>query len=140
MIKEVQRLAGRVAALNRFISRSIDKCLPFFKTLHKAFEWMEQCEDTFLQLKKYLGSVPLLSRTITGEELYLYLAVSATAMSSALVREDAGVQKPVNYTSMALRGVEERHPKMELLAFTLVTAARRLRPYFQAHTIVVLTD
>ena len=37
-IKDVQRLAGRVASLNRFISRSIDKCLSFFKTLRKAFE------------------------------------------------------------------------------------------------------
>ena len=37
--KDVQRLAGRVAALNRFIFRSIDKCYPFFKVLQKAFEW-----------------------------------------------------------------------------------------------------
>ena len=41
--KEIQRLTGRVVALNRFISRSIDKCLPFFKTLKRAFTSMEEC-------------------------------------------------------------------------------------------------
>uniref|UniRef100_A0A2N9GUX3 Reverse transcriptase domain-containing protein n=1 Tax=Fagus sylvatica TaxID=28930 RepID=A0A2N9GUX3_FAGSY len=41
--KEAQGLTGRVAALNHFVSQSTDKCLPFFKTLKKAFEWMEEC-------------------------------------------------------------------------------------------------
>ena len=44
------------------------------------------------------------------------------------------------YTNRALRGVEERYPPMEKLAFALVTAARKLKPYFQAHAVVVLTD
>lgn len=138
--KDVQRLSGRVAALNRFIFRSTDKCLPFFKILRKAFAWTDECEAAFGQLKGYLGSVPLLSRTVPGEELYLYLAVSTTTVSSALVQNEGAVQKPVYYTSRALRGAEERYPKMELLALALVIAARRLRPYFQAHSIVVLTD
>ena len=42
-IKEVQSLTGRVAALNRFISKAIDKCLPFFRILRKAFEWTDDC-------------------------------------------------------------------------------------------------
>ena len=37
-IKEVQSLTGRVVALNRFVSKITDKCLPFFKVLKKAFE------------------------------------------------------------------------------------------------------
>lgn len=40
IMKNVQSLAGRVAALNKFISKATDKCLPFFKTLKKAFESM----------------------------------------------------------------------------------------------------
>ena len=39
MVKEVQSLNGKIAALNRFVSRAMDKCLPFFRTLRKAFEW-----------------------------------------------------------------------------------------------------
>ena len=42
-IKEVQSLTGRVAALNRFVSKTTDKCLPFFKVLKKAFEWIDEC-------------------------------------------------------------------------------------------------
>lgn len=58
-----------------------------------------------------MGSVPLLSRTIKGEELYLYLAVSPIAVSSALVRQEDGVQKPVYYTSRALRGGRRTIPQ-----------------------------
>ena len=138
--KDVQRLTRRIAALNRFISRSTDRCLPFFKVLRKAFEWTDECTPSFVQLKEDLISVPLLSRTVPGEELYLYLAVSATAVSSALVRMEGTVQKSVYYTSRMLRGAEERYPKMELLAFALIVTARSLLAYFQAHTIVVYTD
>ena len=43
IVKEVQSLNGRVVALNRFASRVTDKCLPFFKTLKKAFKWIDEC-------------------------------------------------------------------------------------------------
>jgi hypothetical protein len=87
-----------------------------------------------------LTSSPLLSRTVPGEVLYLYLTVSPTTISVALIREDEGVQKPVYFVSKALHGVEERYPQIEKLAFALVMASRKLRPYFQAHTIRILTE
>ena len=62
------------------------------------------------------------------------------AVSATLVREEDKVQKPMYYTSQALRKVEERYPLIEKLALALVTTAYKLKPYFQAHTIVVLTD
>ena len=46
-IKEVQFLTGRVAALNRFVSKATDKCLPFFKVLKKALEWTDECQRAF---------------------------------------------------------------------------------------------
>jgi hypothetical protein len=100
-VKEVQSLTGRVAALNRFVSRATDKCLPFFKTLRKAFAWTDECQKSFEELKLYLTSPPLLSPSQQGETLSLYLAVSPTAVSSALIREDGGTQLPVYYTSKA---------------------------------------
>ena len=57
-----------------------------------------------------------------------------------MIREEEKVQKPVYYASWELYGAEERYPPMEKLAFALVTVARKLKPYFQAHTVVVLTD
>ena len=47
MVKEVQRLTRRVVALNRFISKTSDKCLPFCKTLKQAFQWTDECEAAF---------------------------------------------------------------------------------------------
>jgi hypothetical protein len=70
----------------------------------------------------------------------LYLAVSASAVSSALIREEERIQKPVYYTSRALRRAEERYSNMEKLAFALLISSRKLRPYFQSHPIIVLTD
>ena len=128
-VKEVQNLNGKVAALNRFVSRATDKCLPFFSTLKRSFEWTVECQQAFEELKAYLSSPPLLSFSQSGEELFLYLAVSPTVVSAALVREEERVQKPVYYVSRALRGAKERYPPMEKLAFALVTAARKLKPY-----------
>ena len=42
-VKEVQSLNGKVATLNRFVSRATDKCQPFFRTLKKSFEWTTEC-------------------------------------------------------------------------------------------------
>ena len=139
-VKEVQSLNGKVAALNRFVSRATDKCLPFFRTLKKSFEWTDECQRAFEELKAYLSSPPLLSPSQPSEELFLYLAVSPVAVNVALIREEDRVQKPVYYASQALRGTEERYSPMEKLAFALVTAARKLKPYFQAQTLNVLTD
>ena len=91
-------------------------------------------------MKAYLSSPPLLSPSKPREELFLYLVVSLAAISVALVREEDGVQKPIYFTSRALQGLDERCPPMEKLAFTLLTVARKLNPYFQAHIVVVLTD
>ncbi|RZK27622.1 MAG: RNA-directed DNA polymerase, partial [Hymenobacter sp.] len=97
--REIQRLTGRVAALSRFISRSTDKCLPFYKLLrgNKKFEWTEKCEEAFEQLKQYLAEPLTLAKPEVGETLYLYVAVSHTAVSGVLVREERGDQKPVFY-------------------------------------------
>ena len=139
-VKEVQSLNGKVAELNRFVLRATDKCLPFFRMLKKSFEWTAECQQAFEELKAYLSAPPLLSPLQPGEELFLYLVVSPVAVSTALIREEEKVQKPVYYASRVLRGAEKRYPPMEKLSFALVTAARKLKLYFQAHTIVVLTD
>ena len=139
-VKEVQSLNSKVVVLNRFVLRAMDKCLPFFRTLKKSFEWMAECQQAFEDLKAYLSSPPLLSPSQPGEELFLYLAVSPAALSTALVREEDKVQKPMYYASWALRGAEERYSSIKKLAFALVTVARKLKPYFQAHMVIVLTN
>ena len=89
-VKDVQSLNGKIATLNKFVSRATDKCLPFFRTLKRSFEWTDECQQTFENLKVYISSPLLLSPSKPGEELYLYLAVSQVAISAALVREEDG--------------------------------------------------
>ncbi|KAH9714403.1 hypothetical protein KPL71_020650 [Citrus sinensis] len=141
-VKEVHSLTGKLAALNRFISRATDKCHPFFQIIRKGrkMEWTSECEEAFGQLKEYLARAPLLSTPREGDQLFLYLAISEWATSSVLVREEEGKQHPVYYTSKALVDAETRYPLMERWELALITAARKLRPYFQAHQIVVMTD
>ncbi|GLU06525.1 hypothetical protein SLE2022_235520 [Rubroshorea leprosula] len=106
----------------------------------KKFEWNQECQAAFDELKCYLNSLPLLTKAIDGEILYLYLGTSDEAISSVLVREEGKQQKPIYYINSVLHGVELRYPIVEKAALAVVTSARKLRPYFQSHPIIVLTD
>ena len=88
-IKEVQRLTGRIAALNHFVARSVERCLPFFQTLKqpKNFCWTSECQQAFDELRSYLSSPLLLAKPELGEELFLYLAISPMALAAVLVKE-----------------------------------------------------
>lgn len=93
---------------------------PLLQNTSQGLSLGEECYKAFKQLKEYLVNLPLLSQ--------------------ALVREEARVQRPIYYTSRALHGAEARYIKIKQLAFVLVTSARRLCPYFQSHTIRVITN
>ena len=129
-MKKVQSLTGKVATLNRFVSRVMNKCMPFFKVLKRASQWTNECEKALEKLKEYLTKPPLLSPSVMGEKLYLYLAVSNIAVSSTLIREEENVQKPVYYTSQAFQGVEANYLRLEKIVFALLVASRKLCPYF----------
>ncbi|XP_034218889.1 uncharacterized protein LOC117630253 [Prunus dulcis] len=142
-VKDIQSLTGRVAALTRFISKATDRCAPFFKALKgtkRNITWTTECDTAFNELKEYMGRAPLLSTPEHGDILVIYLSVSASALSSVLIRSKDNAEHPVHYVSKALQDAEVRYPDIEKLAFALVVSARRLRPYFQAHTIHVLTN
>ena len=129
-IKEVQKLTGRIAAPNRFISKVMDKCLPFFKTLKQAFAWIDKREVAFQELKRYLSNPPLLSPSKEGENLNLYLAVSTTTVSIALIQEKNRKQLLVYYVTQAFQGAEAKCPRIKKITFALIVALRKLRPYF----------
>ena len=113
-LKEIQQLTGRLAALSRFLSRAAEKSLPFFKVLKKAneFEWTEECHETFLKLKEYLSSPPVLTRPSPSEVIIVYLAISDYAVGSVLVCEREREQHPVYFVSKALQGAELRYPRL----------------------------
>uniref|UniRef100_A0A2N9EM81 Uncharacterized protein n=1 Tax=Fagus sylvatica TaxID=28930 RepID=A0A2N9EM81_FAGSY len=141
-VREVQRLTGMAAALNRFISKSAEKCRPFFDLIKKgkSFVWNEESDRAFECLKRYLSTPPLLSSPKEGEPLYIYLAASDKAVSAAIVRNGLGEQQPVYYTSKTMSGAETRYLPLEKSALALFTTAKKLPHYFQAHTMIVLTS
>ncbi|XP_074356266.1 uncharacterized protein LOC141695965 [Apium graveolens] len=141
-VKQVQSLTGRIAALNRFVSKSSDRCKEFFKVIKgkgKDFLWTPDCEEAFLKIKEQMGNPPMLAKPEDGETLILYLAVSEYSVSAVLVKEEAIHQWPVYYVSKRLLDAETRYTNMEKLVYALILAARKLRPYFQAHRIEVRT-
>ncbi|CAL8167549.1 unnamed protein product [Prunus armeniaca] len=87
-----------------------------------------------------MSRAPLLSKPLPGETIIIYLSVSATALSSVLIRRPNDIELPIFYRSHALQDAEQRYPQLEKLAYALVLPMCKLRPYFQAHTVEVLTN
>jgi hypothetical protein len=85
--KGAQRLTGRLASLNRFISRSAERNLPFFKILKSAevFQWGPAQQKAFEELKQYLIDLTTLTPPAPGAPLLLYVAASHSVVSAALV-------------------------------------------------------
>lgn len=75
--KDMQKLTGMIATLNHFVSRLTDKCRVFFQLLKKwkGFQWIEEFEEAFRDLKHYLMSLLILSSSKPVEDLYMYLEV-----------------------------------------------------------------
>nr|XP_029145223.1 uncharacterized protein LOC112717554 [Arachis hypogaea] len=142
-VKDVQRLTGRLVALSRFLPCLALKSFNFFQCLKKAtknFFWDEKCEEAFLSLKHLLSKPPVLQKPKLGDPLYLYLSVTEMTVSSVLVTENSKEQQPVYFVSKTLQNAELRYPKLEKLVLAIIFSARRLRPYFQSHTVIIRTE
>ena len=140
--KEVQKLTGMMATLNRFISRSVDRCRPFFLLLHKwkEFKWSDECVVAFQQLKQYLSRPPIMSSPVVDEVLFAYIIVVFYAISFVLIWVDSGIQRLVYYVNKSLNEAKVRYLPLEKAILAVVHATRKLPHYFQAHTVVVLTQ
>jgi len=122
----VQKLTGRLASLNRFISRSAEKSLPFFKVLKGTdnFHWGTEQDKAFEDLKKYLENLVVTASPSPGAELLLYIATSSSVVSAALVEErmveDTLKQLPIYFVSEALNGSKFLYSEMEKMAYVVV--------------------
>jgi hypothetical protein len=144
--KDIQKLNGRVAALNRFIFRSFERSLPFFKALKGKgkIEWGPEQSKATIELKEYIEKMAILSPPLPSESLFLYVATSKAAISAALVREvedEKGKhQSPIYFVTEALSGSKLLYSELEKIAYVVVMATRKLRHYFEAHKVTVLMD
>jgi hypothetical protein len=145
-VKDVQKLTGRVAALNRFISRAAERTLPFFQVLRssKNIQWSETQKQAFQELKDYLSNMTKLCPPEPKSPLLLYLSALNSAVSAVLVqeKEEEGKFKqiPVYFASEALTGSKLFYLELEKIAYAVVMAARKLRHYFEGHRIRVITN
>ena len=85
--KEVQKLTEMIATLNQFISRSADRCRPFYLLMNKwkGFKWSEDCALAFQQIKEYLSRPPIMSSPEADKVLFAYIAVALYAASLVLI-------------------------------------------------------
>ena len=94
----------------------------------------------FQQLKQYLSRPSIMSSPVVDEVLFAYIAIAFYAISFVLIWVDSGIQQPVYYVSKSLNEVEVRYLPLEKAILVVVHAIRKLPHYFQAHTVVVLTQ
>jgi len=141
-IKEVQRLIGRITTSSRFMPKMAEKTKPIISLLKKTscFSWDDRCETIFAELKDFLGSPPVIQKPIMSQPIIIYLSVSREAVSSVLVQDLKGEQRPVYFLSRTLQEAEVRYQMIEKVALALLMTARRMRAYFQSHLIIVKTD
>ncbi|XP_071739294.1 uncharacterized protein [Rutidosis leptorrhynchoides] len=90
-------------------------------------------------MKALIRTFPTLTARVPGETLTIYLAAGTEAISSMLIAELGGTQMPVYFVSKVLQHGKVNYRPIEKLIFALVHTARRLRRYFQAHPMLVLS-
>ncbi|XP_022032326.1 uncharacterized protein LOC110933410 [Helianthus annuus] len=124
-VKEMQKLAAHLAALNRFKNK---------------FSWTPEAELAFREVKECLIRLPTLTAPVKDEPLVMYLSALEKEVGAVLLVDRQGVQTPVYYVSCTLNDPETRYSIMEKLVLALIYASRRLRRYFGDHVIHVLTN
>ena len=81
-----------------------------------------------------------MSSPVVDEVFFAYIAVAFYAISFVLIRVDSGIQRPIYYVSKSLNEAEMHYLPLEKAILAVVHATRKLPHYFQAHTVVVLTQ
>jgi hypothetical protein len=153
-IKDVQKLTGCMAALNRFISKLGEHLeawrtgTTFLQTTkhQEKFVWTPEADQALDQLKDFLSKPPVLTAPCKKEQLLLYLVVTTHVVSTTIVveRQEDGhaypVQRPVYFVSKVLSKSKARYQPVQKLLYAVLITSRKLRHYFQGYSITVVTD
>jgi phenylalanine-4-hydroxylase len=144
----VHKVLGCLAALSRFISRLGEKGLPLYWLLkkHERFSWIVEAQEALDKLKATLAHAPILTPPQGGEPLYLYVAATTQVVSAIIVvkRTEEGhalpVQRPVYYIIEVLSETKARYPQIQKLLYAVVLTRHKLRHYFKAHPVTVVSS
>ncbi|KAK1620659.1 hypothetical protein QYE76_026176 [Lolium multiflorum] len=147
-LQQVQQLAGRVAALSRFIAKLGENALPFYQLMKKSekFEWTVEAHETFDNLKKVFLTSPVLVTPHDKEPMLHNIAATSQVVSTVLIVERSeagkfhGVQRPIYYLSEVLTPAKQRYQHHQKLAYVVWRTARKLQHYFGEHPIIIITE
>jgi hypothetical protein len=147
-LKGVQKVLECLTALSRFISRLGEKGLPLYRLLkkHERFFWTVEAQEGLDKLKATLAHAPILTPPQDGKPLYLYVTATTQVVNAVIVVECTKeghalpVQRPVYYISEVLSETKEHYPQIQKLLYVVVLARRKLRHYFEAHPVKVVSS
>jgi hypothetical protein len=134
--------------LSCFISQLSEKGLPLYRLLkkHERFSWTVEAQEALDKLKDTLAHAPILTPPQGGEPLYLNVVTTTQVVSDVIVveRTEEGhalpVQRPVYYISEVLSETKARYPQIQKLLYEVVLARHKLRHYFEAHLVTMLSS
>jgi hypothetical protein len=146
-LRDVQKFAGCLASLSRFISRLGEKAMPLYQLMKKVdhFVWSQRTNDAFNDLKRALSTAPVLAAPASREPMLLYIAATPRVISVVIVVErteegkELPVQRPVYYLSEVLTLSKQNYPHYQKVAYGVYMAAKKLKHYFEEHPITVVS-
>jgi ribonuclease HI len=140
--KELKSFLGRLSYIRRFIPGLAAVTSTFSHLLKKgvSFNWSAECQEAFERIQAIMTKLPTVCAPIAGKPLRLYLASNSQAIGALVAQENGhGVEQPVYYVSRGLKDTETRYSVAERACLALVYASQRLRHYFLAHKIQLMT-
>jgi hypothetical protein len=109
-LRDVQKFAGCLASLSRFVSRLGEKAMPLYQLMKKTdhFVWSQRADDAFNDLKRALSTTPILAALAPWEPMLLYIAATPRVINVVIMVErtkegkELPVQRPLYYLSEVL--------------------------------------